>query len=206
MDSNIKILIGVLVVIIVVIGGLFIWISEQPINKSCGNLNEEECIKNPKCEPVYIYPIVGGKQYVGCREKYTEPVAKQVTLTTDKTEYRKGEIVKISVINIDQEEISLCNYPTLESPVFYVEKFENGTWITVCCVGACRCHSPCMVRIKRCWEIQPNQTLEFKWYQKKETCKNSQYTSIQAEPGKYRIRFNIGTSLNPIYSNEFTIK
>jgi len=131
---------------------------------------------------------------------------KGVTISTDKAEYKQGEIVKISVINRNSEEISLCNYPTLESPVFYVEKFENRTWITICCVGACRCYSPCMAKIKRCLEIQPNQTLEFKWYQKKEICRNSKYVSTQADSGKYRIRFNIGTSLNPIYSNEFTIK
>ena len=130
----------------------------------------------------------------------------RIIITTDKTEYEQGEIVKISVINRYSEEISLCNYPTLESPIFYVEKFENGTWISVCCVGSCRCHSPCMARIKRCWKIQPNQMLEFKWCQEKETCRNTQYISTQADSGKYRIKFNIGTSLKPIYSNEFTIK
>ena len=144
---------------------------------------------------------------LSCREFCLEMVReKLVTITTDKTEYGQGEIVKIIVENKDSEKISLCRYPTLESPIFSIEKFENGTWITVCCVGPCKCHSPCMVRIMKCLEIQPNQTIEFEWHQKKETCKNSQYISAQADLGKYRIRFNIGTALNPIYSNEFTIK
>ncbi len=70
MNTKIKILIGVLVVGVVVIGGWWIWRFYKPIPiQSCQGLNEEECMREQGCEPTYVYLTENERKYVGCKEK-----------------------------------------------------------------------------------------------------------------------------------------
>ena len=208
MNSKIKILIGVLVVGILLIAGFSIWLFKQPINKSCENLNEEECIKNPKCEPIYIYPIVGGKQYVGCKKKYIEPEVKQVTLTTDKTEYAKGEAIKIILRNNLDKSIWYLNGHKLCSDIdkgYRIYQFLNEKWVDVTPPADCPAVESAGLPIFK--ELSPNDSVIFTWDSK---IFDKVKGSTEAPPGKYKFLMfykedEKAEKLKKAYSNEFII-
>ena len=118
-----------------------------------------------------------------------------VTVTTDKTEYQKGEEVNLTVENNLDEEIEFYNVA--------VEKFNNNEWqqirFDIECLGLCE-------KIQTVINSKNNKS--FLWDQKDSI-------ESQAEAGRFRFKIGVwGPTINydglpPMfyyYSNEFTIK
>jgi len=182
--------------------------NEPVVNKDCKELNEEECIKNLECEPMYIYPIVGGKQYVACNKKDTEPIAKQkVIITTDKTEYEREETVEITVRNNLDKSIWYSGKPSFGcSNAFDLGMKENKTYKEFYSLGTSWCISPILElksKSEQVFDLELsgdfNQWLEI-------------YDVYGIKlPEDFKLRFSYGfngenLAEEEIYSNEFTIK
>ena len=150
-----------------------------------------------------------------------ELVKAEVTITTDKTEYEQGEIVKISIKNISDKEMIICG------PFCTVERFDNGEWIRIKRV-LCRCETYC--KAAAYFSLYPGKTIELEWNQMESWCvprdpessdfgpRNSKTIYRQVPTGKYRVKRRISNIregcrmdlediyFKIIYSNEFTIK
>jgi len=138
MNSKIKILIGVLVVGIVLIGGLLILRFHKPLpTKSCQGLNEEECIREQGCEPIYVYLTESERKYEGCKEKSNE---KSCSTDEDCVLINRGccpicgpgdAVNKIAAMKINLIKKHKClnvNCPLIEcfpSPIKYIAICEN---------------------------------------------------------------------------------
>lgn len=130
----------------------------------------------------------------------------QVSITTDKTEYEQGEIVRITIRN------NLDNEKWLHRPFYTIERSDNGNWIEMRRV-LCPCGALC--KPIHHYILQPHGTIEFQWDQKETWCSDSKRISKtiskQVPFGKYRVKSEISDtnkykSKKTIYSNEFTIK
>jgi len=143
----------------------------------------------------------------------TECISQGVTITTHKTEYGQGEIVKIIVKNDLDYMIGLIAVFT------EIEKLDDGIWANIWSWSSsgyrCSCDPTCYFGVIP--EIEPNVEMPLEWNQKMWTycdphatfgdLKDS--TFVLATSGKYRIAAKIRTIDNKIYiinSNEFTIK
>ncbi|MCK5504380.1 MAG: hypothetical protein KAJ10_04425, partial [Thermodesulfovibrionia bacterium] len=124
---------------------------------------------------------------------YDNDIQKEVSLTTDKTEYQTGEEVKLTVRNNLDEEIEFYNIMT--------EKFNSNEWeeirFDIECLGLCE---------KFQTVINSKNNRSFYWDQKDSI-------GLQTETGKFRFRikiYNDGILTVPppsiYYSNKFTIK
>jgi len=252
MDSKIKILIGVLVVGVVLIAGWWIRNGQTIKNPRgiCGpkgmGINydvlycdetcnvDDDCKftcgcgainKNEICHDEGItYDCVDHE--VKCKEGRCiigkEILLKQVTLTTDKTDYEEGEEMKIVINNKRDKPI----YLLLEGDIYAdpikieIERHENGSWVSAL--------SPFTLFSKNqkcgpfgqgprigCEKIEPQEKLEIEkslYYSK---CVDGQPKRFSFPPGRYRLKIGIGEKCwagtakeapNIIYSNEFTIK
>ena len=120
MMKNKKPLIGILVIIIILAGGWWIWSSQitQPSEKACKSDPDCVCVPISSAEVNYDNWCINKKQvdkslisrWCECKCKNgrcefvkfiePEPIAKeQVIITTDNTEYIRGEIIKLIVKN-----------------------------------------------------------------------------------------------------------
>lgn len=133
---------------------------------------------------------------------------KDISITTDKTEYEQGEIVKITIENNSGRE------QQMGFPIYSVEKFENDKWVEIKRVY-CPCGAIC--KIMGPPPIKSRSKLKFEWDQQESWCDDSvamiysKKISKQVSAGRYRIkgvkRDIDGTNDDQlIYSNEFIIK
>jgi len=136
------------------------------------------------------------------------PVEKEVTITTDKTEYGLGEVVAITIINNFDSKIMIA------WPLYNIERLnidtnfigENEIWDEIKRV-TCPCNAKCKVGASI---ILARQELKYQWNQKEEWCSDFEEISNSAISGIYRIKAQIsnedGSNKKIVYSNEFTIK
>lgn len=136
--------------------------------------------------------------------KVGQPLKLEATISTDKTEYRQGETVKITVKNNTEKEKKTC------SPFYTVESFDGEKWIEIK-KTLCPCEVVC--RLATYIILQPTRLTEYEWEQREEWCSNpsriSTTISNQVPAGRYRIKSYIGAmkgECKEIYSSEFTIK
>lgn len=133
--------------------------------------------------------------------------SKDVIITTDKTEYKQGEIVKITITNNLKE--SIYSQIGGNTPVFGIEYIErkrlNGTWEKL--FAQCR-YPHCIYKIAPAQEIKPGQSETFEW--KPLIFINGTSETKQAGPGRYRLLISYldyqKTEWRSVYSNEFIIK
>jgi len=213
-----------LVILFILIAG-WLLLQERPLTIPTPPLLT--CEKDSDCgwgtiqgDPMEIGCILGGVTDESphglkciCNKNYTPPkceeqeIAEQVTITTDKTEYEQGEIVKMTVNNGLDKSI-YYSYPQLG-----IERFDNGNWTQIKMVLA-GCGVPGGFPYGA---LSPNAKDELQWDQKEKWCSNpdpsviSDLISKQVLAGKYRIKSEIFDQNTPenkqtIYSNEFTIK
>lgn len=141
-----------------------------------------------------------------------------ISINTDKTEYKIGETIKITIKNNLESAI----VPTILSDpehkkifgesygIGMIEKFEDGKWIGIEPVWRCEnsCFSECMYN----HAIESHEKRVFEWNQTILICnKEDRMERVEyAETGKYRISSNVWTkekqAYETIYSNEFIIK
>lgn len=138
----------------------------------------------------------------------TDEASRNITITTDKKEYNKNELV--SVILKNNEEVSF--YYAIDSCYchpgeFNIEKYDNGQWINIEARDinkSIQCHAGACVG---CLEIESDEEENLRTF----------YFSSSTPMAKYRFKLDLGrecwagTGGNKepdfsIYSNEFTIK
>ena len=135
-----------------------------------------------------------------------------VIVTTDKTEYEQGEIIKITIRNNLNE--SIYSHIGSSTPIYSIDHIEkersNGTWEKL--FAQCRCPH-CIEKIGAPKEIKPGQSKVFRW--KPLIYLNGTSKAVQPEIGTYRIAilYQIRKGSTPenwkwhaVYSNKFTIK
>jgi len=133
-----------------------------------------------------------------------------VIITTDKTEYNQGEVVKITIKNNLERDI--CYFTPQGSDCYLtpykVYQFYNEEWKLL------KTGDPSIICIQVisspiCEElIESNKSQEFNWDQGVMENMCSEYEGkgeCQIPAGKYKISFKIG-DFGEIYSIEFTIK
>ena len=163
------------------------------------NIFCERCLEKPQ----HICVCSNGK----C-EKVKEELVEDVSITTNRMEYETGETVKITIENNSDEEQKMIN-----SPAYFIERFEKNSWIEIEQV-VCPCGAYCDMLG---WTfIKSKDKLEYEWNQQESWCSDgftpsSKEISNQVQSGKYRIKsIKIGfpdpENYETIYSNEFTIK
>jgi len=140
-----------------------------------------------------------------------DAAGERVSLTTDKIEYEKGEMVKVTLVNYLEESIySQIASNTPSFFILYVErKKRNSTWEQL----FANCQYPnCVYDIDGPAEIKPGQSASFNW--KPFIFLNGTANSLPAESGTYRLIGSYhrkrlsseGSDLYNIRSNEFKIK
>lgn len=156
------------------------------------------------CAPAPLLTCINNK----CVEQ--QPT-QAVTITTDKTKYKQGETVKITIKNNSTKAI-------MPSGLFGygIERFEKGNWVSIS-TTKCFCPVPgggfvdCeLVPVS---DLQPGEISEIKWHQIEGICNKG---TFQAPAGKYRavvayktIIYNDEISFwdeEISFSNEFVIK
>lgn len=164
-------------------------------NELCGT-----CIE--KCAILLGSPVCINNK---CALRQSTPA---VTITTDKTKYKRGETVKITIKNNSTKAIMPSNILG-----YGIERFEEGNWIDI---PTTSCHCPGVkCELAPVSDLQPGEVSEIKWHQGEGICGEEKPTR-QAPAGKYRavikyktIIYNgeISYSKNEeiSYSNEFTI-
>jgi hypothetical protein len=141
--------------------------------------------------------VTGTLLFSGCAEQ-------GVTIITDKTEYRQGDIIVITIRNNLKE--SILVHVKSETPSFCIKQIEmktdEGKW-----GGLITSVPDCSFNMDLSRETKPGQSVTFEWkpsiidYGGKET---------QLNPGWYRLSIIYHYSEKPrydsVYTNEFTIK
>jgi hypothetical protein len=118
-----------------------------------------------------------------------------ILVTTDKTEYIKGENVKILIRNGSRQSFRFYG-------VDY-QKFENNEWVFVKDTD-CPCNTMCK---SMPITLDSNSTKEFTWDQKEEYCsEEGTMISNQVLPGQYKIIVSSFGTPWGYSSNEFNIK
>ncbi|MFH1712943.1 MAG: hypothetical protein ABH896_02030 [Candidatus Jacksonbacteria bacterium] len=177
-----------------------------PISKLC-ELSEEPSIHFIR-KPLSPMPLGAGLN--------------QATITTDKTEYKQGEMVKTAVFN----GLDFSVYADSWKGSWNILQYQGNKWNNLCSgrqrtIPTCLCENNpdgnCPHREapeERFDEIKPSESADWSWDQKilqgtEKGCSNW----IDALPGKYRVEFRHFYTLDVnkreweiIYSNEFSIK
>jgi len=135
---------------------------------------------------------------------------KEVTILTDKKEYRSSEVVKIIIKNNSNEKIFIwmpefCN--------LRLQKYDNNEWNTIeglfprCC--GCGVHCESLVNI-----VNPGKELKVEWDQVVDWCEDTIYKRQNVSQGKYRFIFGYSENKKNLYdgivriipSNSFVIR
>jgi hypothetical protein len=129
------------------------------------------------------------------------PTKKQIIIFTDKTEYKPGELVKITVRNGLGRSI-WYNKETCSPFCVGLQKLENDKWKNINIAIEVIFDLPIRASL-----LKPNEEITREWNML--IVENSK-TEI-AKSGKYRLSFSYGLSKDnfteeTIYSNEFTIE
>ncbi len=117
-----------------------------------------------------------------------------ITVFTDKSEYRQGEAVEVTIENNSWHSIYVNE---ILGPYFYVEKFDKGKWIEVPsgrCIGWCAPSGPLM--------LLAGETKKDIW---RKGTEGRYRIKIKASifPQEYNVFMEFGKN---IYSKEFTIR
>ena len=149
-----------------------------------------------------------------------QPVNKDVTIKTDKTEYQRGEEVKITITNNTDQEIYFRLGFIEPFTSFYLEQYKNGKWDTYRdAYGAAELpidYTP-NSWLKEATIVKPNEKYEHSWYGGKGEYQEQKIELV--DPGKYRIKlgyyYKQSNEINweefnslkqSTYSNEFTLE
>ena len=190
----------------------------------CGKYAAHREVKNQVSPGKYRIVVCGNIQ--SCVEK--EIVIKgepEVSIDIDKTEYRQGEGVKItiqnnldrSLVNYDWNLPAERDYYNKDAGWGYVEKFKSGSWLRV--EPLWRCGGECFTRCKLGPEFFtlmpkgeqkfPGDFRYFTWDQTKVSCL-PEMKHKQVSPGRYRISCTFLDSekdeVKSFHSGEFEIK
>lgn len=159
---------------------------------------------------IILFLLVGVGYFANTYRHVTGPIAIPspvlgVTINTDKTEYKQGGIVEITVKNVTGDtEMKICN------PFYTVEKLDDQEWVSIR-----RLLCPCGALCKQAayTVLDPTKATKYEWKQKEEWCddstKNLTTVSQQVQTGKYRIKSYVGpmeAECREIYSDEFILK
>ena len=117
---------------------------------------------------------------------------KLLEVTTSKTQYKQGEIVKIIVKNISSEQIEINH-----GIGFGIEQSNNKNWENII-IDECNCGT-IMCEARPPISLNIGEIKEFEWDQKT-ACDNRIALS-----GKYRVSIYVLEKGINIYSNEFVI-
>lgn len=133
---------------------------------------------------------------------------KKVTITTDKTEYEQGELIKITIRNDLSE--SIFSHTDVFCIEYIERKTSEGNWEKL----FAQCQYPhCLYKIGGPKEIKPGQSVTFEW--EPLIYVNGTPDTVQMSPGIYRLKILYQIRKGPIserwewktiYSDEFTIK
>ncbi|MEK7521939.1 MAG: immunoglobulin-like domain-containing protein [Patescibacteria group bacterium] len=140
-------------------------------------------------------------QIVADKIVFETGISNGVIVTTDKTEYVRGESVMITLEN--RAEITKQT-----APYYSIERFSNNHWIQVPYV-TCPCNALCNAPPGILESGEQRQSM---WNQEEGFCNNFKEVSNQAVPGRYRIMItvnNVGDTQEnweTVYSKEFVIK
>lgn len=126
-----------------------------------------------------------------------------VLITTDKTVYRQGEVIRVSIKNNLNESI-FCHIG-VEGIKHIERKTAEGNWEQLFVM----CKYPhCIYKIAPPKEIIPGECRIFEW--KPLIYIDGTSKTVQAGPGQYRLSFfyqdHMKTELRSVYSNVFMIE
>ena len=140
----------------------------------------------------------------------------KVVIFTDKTNYKQGEVVKITVKNNLDRNIGYYDHSGECNPQFTIQNFINGKWKDVRnnlnnCKSICACKSPCTTYSNGWVTLESGAVIaDGTTWDTGEDC-----ISAAADKGKYRALFDYddysiditapGKS-SEVYSNEFVIE
>lgn len=131
-------------------------------------------------------------------------VYEDVTITTDKAEYERGETINITITNHADAEMRV------NVPFYTVERYDDGVWVEIQRV-LCPCNAHC--KIPSSIVLPPQGNISYGWDQMETWCSDpsrlSQTCSAQVPPGRYRVKSVISdpriNCIPLICSAEFTI-
>jgi len=157
---------------------------------------------NSKIKILIIIIVLIGGWWIWSSKIYPE-TKNEVTITTNKTEYELGEIVKITIKN--NLDIPLRNYDTVvpENSEFYnqsigwgfIEKFKDGNWIKIEPLWRCgnTCFAKCKLSVyffvlgQKGATRFPEDFRYFEWNQTRLICTPGDIKSELVSPGRYRV-------------------
>jgi hypothetical protein len=130
-----------------------------------------------------------------------EEVVPEITITIDKTEYKKGEVVQVVVKN-DSNKTVWYNARTCPPFCYALQKLENGEWLNVSIAINVNFDLPVSPS-----ELEPGRELSREWDMS--IIKNG--TRHIAETGNYRLCFYFGLNKDSYtkeiaYSKEFVVR
>lgn len=137
------------------------------------------------------------------------PILSEISILTDKSNYQRGEIVKIAVINNTNLEMNIL------PPFYTIERAEKDNWIEIKRI-LCPCGAFC--KAASFLNLALSQKRDFEWNQHEEWCLGEkkiflETVSQQVATGRYRVRVEIinagelfsSQDKKVIYSKEFII-
>ena len=157
---------------------------------------------------IVVILVVGIGLFVMYGPTTTQP-SEDVIINTDKTNYKEGEMVEITIKNNLNKSTRYWEGKENRDIPFIIEKFENGDWKGISIPGACSCDPRCYQEAPGIMEFRPGEVINYRWNQE-EGCQGK-----FVGKGKYRVLFTYYNPFDPtdfskntvtIYSNEFTIK
>jgi len=175
----------------------------------------EEWEKNPESKNCKWDCIYTGKEKCGCINNRCQRIDSerecgvketQVIITTDKTEYKQGDIVIITIQNKGRKTVEVCGLlrcAGLATLHTNVEEYKEGEWrvITGYCptVGFKRKKNSIVKDDLLCYSLAPKDLLTFSI--------PSFLSDYKIDESKrVRVVYYVDNKENPIYSNEFIIK
>jgi len=222
-------LLSILLVIFFLAAGFFIYQWWQIKGELVKQIEQNENLKNQVAElqaeiDRLQKEVEELKTSQAIEDKTIEKKKAEVTITTDKAEYRQGEIVKITIQNNSDKPI--LGYGP-KKPIFAewgLKKFEDNKWVDIAVLfsGSEYCYPIISPERPICCEekVKAFSKIVEEWNQK--FCPSLKYEgkSILLEKGVYRLIFTYGfettmikVGLEPvlkdpktIYSNELIIK
>jgi len=141
--------------------------------------------------------------------------SQEVTIITDKREYKPQEEIKIIVSIRETDHIPLRIYylPLLRFALD-LQRYTNGEWVKIPFNywDYAKCRNITFNELPSCVDLASGETYQEIWYQNILRCKNgSEIEYEKVPPGKYRFVFQYwidecgGSEVRTIYSNEFLI-
>ena len=173
-------------------------IEEEHLKKLIdNNIACEKCLE----EPQHICTCSNGK----C-EKIEKQLTQQVIITTDKTEYKQRDTVKITVKNNLEKDICYLSYQgsvCYETP-YTIYQFSSGNWKYISTGLVVEC--PQVELPPLCNELKFNEEKEFIWDHRGQASIGKYKVSINHKEDIEEIKLGNTKGIKTIYSNEFTIK